>query len=171
MNNKIYCFSSYILWEQSRQGSRSSWKFLNGFHCMWPTVLELFVSEAISLAPWQLSFTYSSCKGIYNMQCSKWSLTRGWSNQSTVVPATRDPLMRDRLVLCDRPLSAPNSIFCTFCTPIWDHTPMRDHPVTAEGMVFRRRVHVVFLGGVGNQLNIVVFSFLPCDLFHLIFAI
>ena len=60
-------------------------------------------------------------------------------NIYTVVPTTRDPLMRDRLVLWDRPLSAPNSIFCTFCTPIWDRTPTWDRPVTAEGAVFRRR--------------------------------
>ena len=38
--------------------------------------------------------------------------------ESTVVPATRDPLIRDGLVVCDCPWSAPNSIFCTFCTPI-----------------------------------------------------
>ena len=61
----------------------------------------------------------------------------------TMVPATRDPLMRERLVLCDRPLSAPNSIFCTFGTPIWDRIPTRDHPVTAEGAVFRCRDHCI----------------------------
>ena len=49
--------------------------------------------------------------------------TSNTAKMSTVVPATKDPLMRDQLVLCDGPLSAPNSIFCTFCTPILDRTP------------------------------------------------
>ena len=61
----------------------------------------------------------------------------------TVVPAPKDPLIWNRLVLCDRPLSAPISIFCTFCTPISDCTPKRDHPVTAERAVFRRRDHCI----------------------------
>ena len=66
---------------------------------------------------------------------SRWS--QFWI--TTVVPATKDPLLWDRLVLCDRPLSTPNSIFCTFCSPISDCTPRKDHPVTAEGVVFHRR--------------------------------
>ena len=53
--------------------------------------------------------------------------------------------MRDRLVLWDRPLSAPNGIFCTFCTPIWDRTPTTDHSVTAEGAFFRRRDHCIYI--------------------------
>ena len=52
-----------------------------------------------------------------------------------VVPETKNPLLWDRLVLCDRPSSSPKSIFCRFSTP------MKDHPVTTEGAVFHHRDH------------------------------
>ena len=73
----------------------------------------------------------------------------------TVVNAMKDPLLWDRLVLCDRPLSAANSIFCTFCTTISDRTPTRDHPVTAEGAVFHRRDHCTlqFIKKYCNKLS------------------
>ena len=44
--------------------------------------------------------------------------------------------MRERLALCDCSLNATNSIFFTFCTPISDCTPTRDHPVTQKGWSF-----------------------------------
>ena len=72
----------------------------------------------------------------------------------TVVPATKDPLLWDQLVLCDRLLSAPNSIFCKFCTLILDRTPTRDHPLTAEGAVFRCRDHCTPAGVPSRFTNI-----------------
>ena len=84
-------------------------------------------------------------------QLSCWTLT--WLHltghqlllECTVVPATKDPLVKDQHVLCDCPFSAPSSIFCTFCTKISDSTPRRDHPVTAEGSVFLRKDHCIGL--------------------------
>ena len=79
---------------------------------------------------------------------------------TTVVAVMKDPLIWYRHVLYDCPLSAQNCIFCTFCTPIWDRTPTRDHQVTTEGAVFRRRDHCIYINVYFEFIIIFIWLFI-----------
>ena len=52
--------------------------------------------------------------------------------------------MRSTCLKCDHLLSSPNSVYCTFCQPMLDRCPTRDHLVTADRAVFHCREHCTY---------------------------